>query len=112
MLTIMDSIKEGDGTLLDHSFCYSTRPTMVAAKFHSLEHMPLLTFWQGVLARMKTGIHVAADGDTTSRVGLTVMQALGVPLNSWGTESNQTSRTITEVDGLGGPVRLGRKSVA
>jgi hypothetical protein len=46
---------------------------------------------------MKTGIHVAAKGDPVTRVGLTVQQALGVPIASWGTDSNQTSKTITEV---------------
>jgi hypothetical protein len=46
---------------------------------------------------MKTGMHVACNGDTTSRVGLTAQQVLGVPTSTWGTESNQTSKTITEV---------------
>ena len=32
-----------------------------------------------------------------ARVGLTIMQAFGVPLSSWGSESNQTSKIISEV---------------
>ncbi len=95
MLTIMDGIREGDGTLLDHSLLFYATDHGYA-KFHSLEHMPMLTFGKAG-GKMKSGIHVAADGDTTSRVGLTILQAFGVPVNSWGTESNQTSRTITEL---------------
>jgi hypothetical protein len=47
---------------------------------------------------MKTGIHFAASkGDPVTRVSLTVQQAVGVPIDSFGTESNHTSKTITEV---------------
>ena len=61
MLTIMDGIREGDGTLLDHSLLFYATDHGYA-KFHSLEHMPILTFGKAG-GRMKTGIHVAADGD-------------------------------------------------
>ena len=66
------------------------------AKVHSLDDMPILTAGSAG-GRMKTGIHVAAKGDPSTRVGLTVQQAVGVPINSWGTDSMQTSKTITEV---------------
>jgi hypothetical protein len=61
-----------------------------------MENISLLTAGKAN-GRMKTGIHVAAKGDPVTRVGLTVQQALGVPIASWGTDSNQTSKTITEV---------------
>jgi hypothetical protein len=47
--------------------------------------------------RIKTGIHVAAPGDPVTRVGLTCMQALGVPIQTWGERGNATSKTILEV---------------
>jgi hypothetical protein len=95
MLAALDGIREGDGTLLDQTLMlYATDHGY--AKYHSLEHMPLLTFGKAG-GRIKSGIHVRAEGDTTSRVGLTVQQVFGVPVNGWGTESNQTSKTITEV---------------
>ena len=96
-LTALDSIREGDGTVLDRIvMMYGTDTGF--AKFHSVENMPMFTYG-GAGGRLKTGLHVPANGDTTSRVGLTVMQALGLPLSRWGTESNDTSRTITEVMG-------------
>jgi hypothetical protein len=47
--------------------------------------------------RIKTGIHVSSPGEPATRVGLTVQQALGVPINSWGERGNETNKTITEV---------------
>ncbi len=88
------SIKEGDKTLLDRIVIMFGTDTGFA-KFHSLENIPMFTFGGSNL--MKTGIHVPCNGDTTSRVGLTVQQVLGVPTSSWGTESNRTAKTISEV---------------
>jgi hypothetical protein len=47
--------------------------------------------------RIKTGLHVHSKGDTGSRLGLTMQQAMGVPVTHWGTESMGTSKTITEI---------------
>ncbi len=94
-LVELDNVREGDGTLLDRIVVMYGTDTGFA-KFHSLENMPMFTFG-GAAGRMKTGLHIPAHGDTTSRVGLTVQQALGLPVAEWGTESNRTDRTITEV---------------
>lgn len=94
-LTALESIKEGDGTLLDRMLLMATSDTGYA-KIHSLENIPLITAGRAG-GKMKTGFHVASKGDPATRLGLTVQQVLGVPLNSWGTDSMQTSKTITEV---------------
>ena len=89
------SIREGGGSLLDRSLImYSTDTGL--AKTHSLENIPMVTIGSAGGA-MKTGVHVQSKSDTVTRVGLTVMQAMGVPMGSWGTLSNNTSKTITEV---------------
>ncbi len=91
---IFDSIKEGKGSLLDRSvIMYSTDSGY--ARSHSVENMPMVTFGSAGGA-LKTGVHVSAPGDGVTRFGLTVMQALGVPIGSWGVESNSTNKTITE----------------
>ena len=95
MLTTMDSIREGDGTLLDRVLLfYSTDHGF--AKLHTLENIPMMTAGRAG-GRMKTGFHIEAKGDPVTRVGLTIQQAMGVPIGAWGTESNQTSKTITEL---------------
>ena len=90
-----ESIKEGKGTLLDRAIImYSTDSGY--ARSHNVENMPMMTIGGGGGA-LKTGIHVSAPGDAVTRVGLTVMQALGVPIGSWGVESLTTTKTITEI---------------
>ena len=52
----------------------------------------------GGQGRMKTGYHLRAEGDAVTRVGLTIMQAFGLPTaGSWGTESNHVTKAFTEV---------------
>jgi hypothetical protein len=94
-LASLEAIKEGDGTLLDRMLIMASSDTGYA-KVHSLENIPLLTAGKAG-GKIKTGIHVSAKGDPGTRVGLTVQQAMGVPINSWGTDSMQTAKTITEV---------------
>lgn len=95
MLTTLDSIREGDRTLLDRIVLFY--PTDVGfGRTHSMENIPLLTAGSAN-GRFKTGIHVAALGDPVTRVGLTIQQAFGISVGVWGSESNQTSKTITEV---------------
>ena len=67
------------------------------AKNHTTDNIPMLTAGSAG-GRMKTGIHVAAaKGDPVTRVSLTVQQVLGVPISKFGTESNETSRVISDV---------------
>jgi hypothetical protein len=89
------NIKEGDRTLLDRSLLmFSTDHGF--AKLHSLENIAMMTAG-GANGRLKTGYHIQAQGDTVARVGLTVQQALGVPVSSWGYESNHTGKSFTEL---------------
>jgi hypothetical protein len=94
-MTILNDIKEGDRTLLDRMVIMATTDISYA-KLHGLENLPIITVG-AANGRLKTGLHLSAKGDPTARVGLTLQQALGVPVSTWGTESNQTSKTITDV---------------
>ncbi|MEW6271192.1 MAG: hypothetical protein AB1689_18070 [Thermodesulfobacteriota bacterium] len=47
--------------------------------------------------RVVPGLHVRGNGEPVTRVGLTVQQAMGVPVESWGTGSMLTGRTVSEV---------------
>jgi hypothetical protein len=95
MLLALSSIREGDGTLLDRCIVlYSTDTGN--ARYHSMDNIPMMTAG-GANGRLRTGIHMPAKGDPVTRVGLTVQQALGVPVSHWGNGSNQTSRPFSEV---------------
>ena len=89
------NIKEGDGTLLDN--CFIMANTDVAyARVHSLAGMPAFTAGKAG-GKIKTGLHVdCKDGQGTS-LGFTAMKIMGLDTESWGTKSNQTSKTISEI---------------
>lgn len=95
LLTTFDSIKIGSQTLLDRSLImYSTDVGL--AKVHSQVNLPLFLAG-GAGGRVKPGMHVVASGQTATRVGLTAQQIMGLPISSWGKESNRTSKAYTEI---------------
>lgn len=95
LLKKMDAVKEGEGTLLDHSLVLATSESNFA-KVHSVESLPIMVAGKGG-GKWKPGRHIAGKGDPSSRVGLTIQQALGMPTSSWGVKSMETSRPISEV---------------
>jgi len=96
LLGELDAVREGDRTLLDRMLVLAYTDSGYA-KNHTTDNIPLLTAGSAG-GRMKTGIHfAAAKGDPVTRVSLTVQQAMGLTVSSFGTESNRTSKTITEV---------------
>jgi hypothetical protein len=95
MLRMMDSVKEGSGTLLDHSLVMGLSESGFA-KWHTLESMPIVVAGSAS-GKWRAGQHINGKGDPTTRVGLTIQQVLGLPAGNWGTQNMATSRTITEV---------------
>ena len=89
------SIKEGDGTLLDNTLIYANSDTNYA-KMHSLDGIPVMLIGKAG-GKIKTGNHIGGNGDPISRIGLTAQQAMGLSIDKWGTLSMQTSKTISEI---------------
>lgn len=94
-LQTLDSIKEGDGTLLDRSLILAHSETGFA-KIHALENIPMFLAG-GAGGKIKTGMHINMEGEPVTRVGLTVQQSLGIPVDSWGTMSLNTSKPVSEI---------------
>ena len=95
LVQAMDSIQEGERTLLDRSVLLAFTDHG-EARLHSMKNMPVFTAG-GAGGRLKTGIHIAAEGDAATRVGFTVQKAFGVVSNRWGTESNEVTQPFSEV---------------
>jgi hypothetical protein len=91
----MDAIKEGDKTMLDRMliFAYTDHG---APRLHSLHNYPVITLGSAG-GRLRTGMHVPHAGQPITRVSLTAMQAMGVPISSFGTGSNLASSVVSEV---------------
>lgn len=95
LVKALDDVKEGDGTLLDHSLVFAYTDTGFA-KLHTLEDIPM--FLAGSAnGRIKTGYHIAGEGGPVTRVGLTIQQAMGISADSWGAGSMQTKKQISEI---------------
>ena len=92
----LDSIREGDGTLLDRTVVYAFTDHG-EARLHSMKDYMAFTFGSGA-GRMKTGYYLADEGGAATRVGLTIMQAFGLPnSDAWGTETNHVVKPFGEV---------------
>ena len=91
----LDSIQEGDGTLLDHSLVMAFTDQSYA-RIHAVDGLPVLVAG-GASGRMKTGYHIAGDNSPVSRVGLTVQKALGMALDTWGQDSLLIKTPYTEL---------------
>lgn len=91
----LDAVREGDGTLLDRSIVFAFTDHG-EARLHSMKKIPVITAGSGG-GRLKTGYHIAAEGDAATRVGLTLQQALGVSVRTWGTETNRVTEPFSEL---------------
>jgi hypothetical protein len=88
-------VKEGDGTLLDNVLIYATTDT-AWARIHSLDGLPMFTAGRAG-GRVKSGLHIDGAGTPGTRLGLTALRVFGVDATEWGSQSNRTSREISEM---------------
>ncbi|MXO89894.1 DUF1552 domain-containing protein [Pontixanthobacter aquaemixtae] len=94
-LDALSAIPEGDGTLLDNCLVLAHSDCSIA-KSHAVEGIPVMIAGNAG-GKVRTGFHMAGGGDPISRVGLTVQQVMGVPVERWGHLSMETNRTINEL---------------
>ena len=95
LVKALDEVKEGDGTLLDHSLLLAYTDTGFA-KLHTLDNIPMLLAGSAS-GRVKTGYHIAGESSPVTRVGLTVQQAMGIPIDKWGSGSMATAKPVSEI---------------
>ena len=94
-LVELDSVKEGDGTLLDNSLIMAFSDTGYA-KIHSIDNIPMFLAGRAG-GRHNAGQHIHATGESVTRVSLTAQQLVGAPVGEFGVGSMRTSRAIGEV---------------
>lgn len=94
-LQAMKDIPEGDGTLLDNMLILAHSDCSIA-KAHAVEGIPTMTAGNAG-GRIRSGMHLAGRGDAVTRIGLSLQQAMGLQVERWGTRSQETNRTITEI---------------
>ena len=95
MLDDLKSVREGAGTLLDNVLIFAQTDTS-DAKTHSVIGIPSMTIGRAG-GRIKTGMNIAGNAAPISRIGLTVMRIMGVPIAEWGTRSLRTSDPSADI---------------
>lgn len=91
----LEGIKEGDGTLLDHSLALGYSDTGWA-KIHSIDNIPMVLVG-GANGRHKGGTHVKVAAEPVTRVSLTIQQMMGLPVGSFGLQNMATTKPLTEI---------------
>jgi len=94
-VTSMASVKEGDGTLLDNMLVLA-HSDVSFAKNHDPNGIPMMTAGRAG-GKVRAGIHINGNGDSVTRVGLTMQQVMGVPTDAWGAAGTRTNRTLNEL---------------
>lgn len=94
-LQTLASVREGDGTLLDNCLLYA-HSDVELGRTHSLDGIPLYLAGKAG-GRMKTGLHIKGGSDSIARVGLTVQQLMGLPIERWGSKSMETNKPLSEI---------------
>ncbi len=90
------AIEEGDGTLLDSMALLSTTDSS-NPRLHSLEDFPILIFGN-LCGQLVSGTHLTSDGGNAAEVALTLIRAMGIPLESWGMEGGFTTSGFSELE--------------
>lgn len=83
---------EGAGSLLDHCLVLAHSESSFA-KSHQVTLLPVMIAGRAG-GRLRSGLHLAGNGEPVTRIGLTVQQVMGVPVSDWGTRSLQVSRPL------------------
>lgn len=92
----LDSIEEGDGTLLDNMVLMATSDVS-DGRTHRIDEYPMLLFGNAG-NRIQNGIHYRSPTkDNINRVTLACMQALDCVIDRFGHEDTETTSPLTEI---------------
>ncbi|MCP4804029.1 MAG: DUF1552 domain-containing protein [Proteobacteria bacterium] len=94
-IAALDAVPEGDGTLLDNMTMMATSEVSLG-QTHSIDEIPLILAG-GACDTLQMGVHLRSVGGANfSKLGLSLIRAMGIPATSWGGEEGLAE------DGLSG----------
>jgi hypothetical protein len=94
-IAALAAVNEGDGSLLDNVLVFA-HSDVSYAKNHDVQGIPVMLAGRAG-GKLRQGIHLNGAGEPISRVGLTLQQAMGLPVQTWGLEAMNTKRPIGEL---------------
>lgn len=96
-LKALDSIPEGEGTLLDHCGVLITSDVNYG-RAHTLDDFPIVIAGSANGA-LKTGIHYRSPAaENTSKVTLSLARAMGLTLESFGTAEGKSTSGLSAIE--------------
>jgi hypothetical protein len=95
-LAALRNITVGDGNLLDHCAILASTDTSDGRE-HSINDYPVLVAGGAGGALTTPGVHVRRPGDNTSTILLTLLQAMDLPMTSFGVRGGETSQVVSEL---------------
>lgn len=97
LLSAFDAVPEGDGTLLDHCAILATSDCNYGRQ-HTLDDYPIVLAGS-CNGALKTGLHYRAPSpDSTSKVGLSLARAMGLPLDSFGAAEGKVTTGLSAIE--------------
>ena len=94
-MKVMATTKEGDRSLLDSMLLMAHSDSEIA-RTHTINGIPIMLAGKAG-GKVKSGLHVPGADRPVTQIGYTVMQAMGVPMDAWGSKSLRTNKTISEI---------------
>ncbi len=97
MYQAMANVPEGDGTLLDHMVVLATSDVSLG-RTHGLDEFPIL-LGGSACGRLQTGLHYrSTTRENASKVGLTLLRAMGLPLESFGLGESRATEGLGAIE--------------
>lgn len=92
----LKSVEEGDSNLLDNSIIFATSDNGYG-RTHQIDEYPIIIGGSGG-GLIKNGIHYRSDSkENTSDAVLTMLQAMGLSISSFGNEEAYSERILSEI---------------
>jgi len=93
----LDSIQEGDGTLLDHSAILFTTDVSYA-RTHQIDEYPILVAGRAG-GKLNTGFHYRSDTkENACMVSLAIARAMGLSMETFGEGPDETSQSLAALE--------------
>ncbi len=97
MLTALDAVDEGEGSLLDHCLVLGTSDVALG-NTHTLEDYPIVLAG-GACGTIKTDTHYRSPAaDNASKVMLSIVRAMGISAPSYGAEDGLVSESLGAIE--------------
>lgn len=95
LIAQLKAAKEGDASLLDNILVYAHSDTSYA-KEHALDELPVVLIGRAG-GRIRSGLHIREQGAAVTKTCLTAMHAMNVRAGSFGSQSLEVSKPISEL---------------